>query len=397
MMQAGQQGQQQRPGGPQQRIKRNSTSPGEEHETLPRNESSPPERKRIRRSPAEPPAMAPISYPHSGQQQPGHQQSGQPPQQQLGQLPNQQQMSAQQQQQMNSLMMMRAQVPMNSGVPMGGGPGGGPPPQQQQSQQQQHLGPPPLPLGQPPVGMPPGLMQMGIHPPGSMMSPQQQHQQQMHANQQQLYRLPKQGGGPDHSFNPGPLPGGPGSQFNSSPLNRLGQPKPTLSGMMPPPSPAMNGPPKDGNKDGNNANKGPAGGNPPNGQQQQQPTHNPDGSPRNQPPGGPSGSGTAPPTPVPSNQPNPQQQQPPPPPNHLAGMMSSTPSMLGMPPTGGMGAAPDMTMFDPSFISSMADGLGGEFDPTTLFRPDGDINFERDFGQWFNPDDNAMGTGLDMK
>ena len=39
-------------------------------------------------------------------------------------------------------------------------------------------------------------------------------------------------------------------------------------------------------------------------------------------------------------------------------------------------------------------GMMEEFD-ASLFRPDGDINFERDFGQWFNPED--LGGGLDMK
>ena len=65
--------------------------------------------------------------------------------------------------------------------------------------------------------------------------------------------------------------------------------------------------------------------------------------------------------------------------------------MLGI-PGGGMGA--DMSIFDPS--NFMGD-LGADFD-AALFRPDGDINFERDFGQWFNPDESAgLGSGLDMK
>ncbi|KAF8202354.1 hypothetical protein BJ912DRAFT_439213 [Pholiota molesta] len=158
MMQApGQPGQQpQRPGAqpPQQRIKRNSTSPGEEHETLPRNESSPPDRKRVRRSPAEPPAMVPIPYAHPGQHPPSQQQ------QQQGQPPNQPQMSAQQQQQMNLLMQQRGMGGMN-GMQMGV-----PPPQQQQ----QHPG-----LQGPMVGPSPSMMQMGGG--NVMMSPQQQ---QMH-------------------------------------------------------------------------------------------------------------------------------------------------------------------------------------------------------------------------
>lgn len=56
---------------------------------------------------------------------------------------------------------------------------------------------------------------------------------------------------------------------------------------------------------------------------------------------------------------------------------------------------PDMNnLFSNEFITSVASSLD-EFDPS-LFRPGDDINFERDFGQWFNPDDMTTG-GLDMK
>jgi len=65
-------------------------------------------------------------------------------------------------------------------------------------------------------------------------------------------------------------------------------------------------------------------------------------------------------------------------------------SLLPMQPTG-MGGPPEMGMFDGSFMN-LPDTL--DFDPN-MFRPDGgDINFERDFGQWFNPDD-VVGAGLD--
>ncbi|KAK0215884.1 hypothetical protein EDD85DRAFT_444888 [Armillaria nabsnona] len=59
-------------------------------------------------------------------------------------------------------------------------------------------------------------------------------------------------------------------------------------------------------------------------------------------------------------------------------------------------AGPDMSaaLFTPDFIQNVANSLD-EFDPSFL-RPDGDINFERDFGQWFNhPDD--VGGALDLK
>ena len=68
--------------------------------------------------------------------------------------------------------------------------------------------------------------------------------------------------------------------------------------------------------------------------------------------------------------------------------MMQTP-LLGMPPSG---SGLDMNFLDNTFMD-----IGSEFDPSTLFRPDGDINFERDFGQWFNPDDTVMGASLDMK
>ncbi|KAK0215004.1 hypothetical protein IW262DRAFT_256940 [Armillaria fumosa] len=46
-------------------------------------------------------------------------------------------------------------------------------------------------------------------------------------------------------------------------------------------------------------------------------------------------------------------------------------------------------LFTPDFIQSVANSLD-EFDPSFL-RPDGDINFERDFGQWFNHPDDVSG------
>ncbi|KAF8997880.1 hypothetical protein BDQ17DRAFT_836862 [Cyathus striatus] len=50
------------------------------------------------------------------------------------------------------------------------------------------------------------------------------------------------------------------------------------------------------------------------------------------------------------------------------------------------------TIFTNDFINSVASSLE-DFGPE-LFRQDADISFERDFGQWFNPDDSM---GLDMK
>ncbi|KAJ7590466.1 hypothetical protein C8J56DRAFT_1163966 [Mycena floridula] len=81
--------------------------------------------------------------------------------------------------------------------------------------------------------------------------------------------------------------------------------------------------------------------------------------------------------------------------------MNSAPSLgmgSGMDNAGsGMGAVPGMgnsgmgsDLFSQDFINSVADQL--DFDPS-MFMSDGYINFERDFGQWFSPDDiSATGT-----
>lgn len=191
------------------------------------------------------------------------------------------------------------------------------------------------------------------------------------------------GGGP--SFNPGLGP------------NRLG---PKM--MMPPPSPA-NGPPKD-------QNNGPGG--PNNAKNPNMPTNH--GSPRNHPPNNnnqnnnnsgqtPNANGTGPPTPAPGNQ-QIQNQGGGPGPGQLGvggqNMAPSPSSLMGGPPmnVSAMGGQPslggaDMAggIFSSDFIQSVASSLD-ELDGT-LFRPDGDINFERDFGQWFNPDD--VGGALD--
>ena len=204
-------------------------------------------------------------------------------------------------------------------------------------------------------------------------------------------------------FNPA---GGPGPQFTPSGLNRM-VPKPGIGGsMMPPPSPAMNGASKDSNggngKDaGGNKGLGPGGNNNP-------------GSPRNLPPlggasGGGGGGGTAPATPVPVSQSIPQQQQQQQQMGNQTSLNPSPAAMMGVVPTGsgpggglvgggaGLGGPqPDLNMFNSEFMNNMTTSLEDFAGTADLFRtgPDGDINFERDFAQWFNPDD--VGT-LDMK
>ncbi|KAK0501757.1 hypothetical protein EDD18DRAFT_748078 [Armillaria luteobubalina] len=63
-----------------------------------------------------------------------------------------------------------------------------------------------------------------------------------------------------------------------------------------------------------------------------------------------------------------------------------SPSSNGASAPSSTGPDTSAALFTPDFIQSVANSLD-EFDPSFL-RPDGDINFERDFGQWFNhPDD----------
>lgn len=186
--------------------------------------------------------------------------------------------------------------------------------------------------------------------------------------------IPGNAGSPastDPPFNPAVVQG-QGPPFSGALNSRMAQNKPM--GMMPPPSPAMNGPPKDQNlKDAKpNASNG-----------------HPEGSPRNAinagqgqgppNPGNPSQGGTAPPTPVPG-------------PNQV--MTAPSPSAILGNPAPPMGQSSQGTeLFANDFIQSVASSLD-EFDPS-IFRPEGgDINFERDFGQWFNPDDVG---GLELK
>ncbi|KAK7015145.1 hypothetical protein VNI00_019193 [Paramarasmius palmivorus] len=89
-----------------------------------------------------------------------------------------------------------------------------------------------------------------------------------------------------------------------------------------------------------------------------------------------------------NSQPTPQSQGPTPQP----GMTASSSSTLLTTP---LHPPPQQVtdMFSDKFMQSVANQLK-DFD-MSLFRPDGDINFERDFGQWFNdPGDVA---GLDIK
>lgn len=325
--------------------KRNSTSPADEQEMLPRNDQSPPDRKRLRRSPLnaeQGPPMSSISYPQQGQPQGG--QGG--PQQ----LPN---------------GMMR---------PMGGPGLNG------------------FQGGMPSMGNNPGMnMQMGPQmSPQGMVTVQQQQQQQISMarfQQEQQYRQTM------HNLHKGSLTGsgalsnampgnagspssgdvqGQGPQFAGGvgPNNRM-----TQKGMMLPPSP-VGGLPKD--QSGQNKDKG----------GQSSTNSRPEGSPRNPPrtpgqgsSGNPGQGGTAPATP---------------------NMAAPSPSAILSNPSSVMNqAGPSMvSSTDPMAIFGGTDFMGSipaldSFDDASL-KANFDVDFERDFGQWFNPENEVAGS-LDPK
>ncbi|KAF8647758.1 hypothetical protein AX16_006593 [Volvariella volvacea WC 439] len=239
----------------QPQRKRNSTSPGEEHETLPRNESSPPERKRLRRSPLDQNAVnAQLSFGPSQPPQaiPG---VGQPP---AGPSP-QTNIAPGMGQGQNMMGRAGSLIAGASGMPMG------PPPPHSASQMGMNL------TG---LGGSPGML-MNAH----------NYRQSLQA----LHKNPLGGaaGSPvasDSNLAPGggpPPPGqAPGPQFAPGP----GVPRVMNSKMPPPASPAMpaGASSKDGAASSNKDGKGP------------------DGSPRNGMTG--TGPGGNPPTPGPSGQ-----------------------------------------------------------------------------------------------
>ncbi|KAF7346907.1 Leunig-like protein [Mycena venus] len=73
---------------------------------------------------------------------------------------------------------------------------------------------------------------------------------------------------------------------------------------------------------------------------------------------------------------------------------SSASTVEPMPPLMPLSTTPPSveTFFSSEFTQSIASALD-EFVDIGLFRGDGDLNFERDFGQWFNPDDVGMRIG----
>ncbi|KAG6336000.1 hypothetical protein ID866_3095 [Astraeus odoratus] len=333
-------------------VKRNSTTPPEEG-PLPNSESSPPERKRVRRSSVsmdQPPGVSP--YPH------------QQPQPQGGAGP---------QPMPNGPHMMR-------GAPMGGGPMTNFPPHGPAGMGsnpgmglQMGGGPPMGGAMAPGMGSQPGNMMMGVNQmpfrPGMHMMPK---------NMQGAMGAQMGGGGTpapgDPGFNPGPpQPGAfPGPQNSRIPPN-----KPT--NMMPPPSPA-GGSSKEQPKDGNKPPGAPNG------------ASHPDGSPHNQPPNPPQPGGQGPPPPSTSNT---QGNTAPPTPSATSSSITApSPSAVNGTPTINPATQPTPTssaeipanFLTAEFMQSVANLDDFEF----LRQDDAGINFEQDFGQWFNPGPEEM-------
>lgn len=187
--------------------------------------------------------------------------------------------------------------------------------------------------------IPPGALNTLL--PGNVGSPQSNPQQQ--------------GGGP---------------QFGPGPTN-----KPMGNNMMPPPpSPGMKHAQqaKDGNSDPNNRSE-----NSPQTHNMGQPGGQNQGGQSQQQSGGP---GTAPPTPVS----NPGQGMTP---DTSSSNLAGNGSQQQGVGAGDVGTA----IFSPDLFRSM---MQDDFDSAGFLRTDaGDLNFERDFGQWFNPDE----MPLDLK
>lgn len=88
----------------------------------------------------------------------------------------------------------------------------------------------------------------------------------------------------------------------------------------------------------------------------------------------------------PANQPGPGQGPP----------TNPAPATPSAPPSMGAEATPNLMELQQSAMSSLGDLTWdiGEFEQTFLRQDPGDLNFERDFGQWFNPGGDVT---LDMK
>ncbi|KAG9224228.1 hypothetical protein CCMSSC00406_0004727 [Pleurotus cornucopiae] len=359
---------------------RNGTSPGEEDGTLPGkndSQSSPRSVKQAQHSPT-------LEHPMYQQQQPGGRPNHQPGG--LGWLGSTPFMNPQQ----PPMNIMR---PNPMGGPMDGGGMPGPP--------MGFNGPFGRGMASGPMGN--MIMSPGMSPPS--MNPQQQ-QPPMNIMRPNPMGGPMMGGLPQSMMGGGPGPSG----MQGPPMGVNG---PFGQGMVGGPmgnmimSPGMSHPQAGGMRNPQMVSTGiPYRHNMQNIHKQPMPGNDVSPAPNADSPfnfGGPCGSGTpqfnqalgrqtptamgtAPSTPAPGTGMN-NGLLPPSTPNNP--MTAPSPSsMLSM---NGGGAAITTDLFSTDFINSVANTLE-DFD-TSIFRPGGEIIFERDFGQWFNGDD-AMGGGL---
>jgi collagen type III alpha len=170
-----------------------------------------------------------------------------------------------------------------------------------------------------------------------------------------------------------------GMPFNAGSMNPATAIKPVGGMMPPPPSPGMNKAQQNGgDKPGESGAR-------------------PESSPRQVPQSGPQNPGqptqptstTSQQAQQPQQTPQHPQQQPPSnqpgpgqgPPTSLAPATPSAPPSLGADPTSGLMDLQQSTM--PGLTDLPWDM--GDFEQTFLRQDPGDLNFERDFGQWFNP------------
>ncbi|KAJ3839908.1 hypothetical protein F5878DRAFT_94550 [Lentinula raphanica] len=394
---------------PQRRVgKRNSTSPREDPDNVPGTGSPP--TKKPRRSPVDPPSSYPPHGPQPGQapgSQPGSS-MGPPGVPGSGPGPGPLIIGG-----MRSSMPPPPGGPGGSinvngfGPPMGGGAGAG-----GMGGIGMSSSAPPHPMNamSPPMsgGMPSrsGMMtpqMQSIGRPPSMDGPSQYRASLATFHNQQLGAGGGAGSPSDPSFGPGPGPG-PG------PNNRI--PKHGPPGVsMPPPSPGMN---KDGSvKDMHKLDGSPRGGPPPPSSAGMTPNASGNGP-------GPGGHSSTPAPPRPPSSQNPPPNSglnpggpPPLPPNmdpspgSMLGNNSMPGSMSGLPNgVGGLGPSmvglnsgmnPMTGMGTDMFLGSeFMNEIGNlEFDTNLFQASGGDLNFERDFGQWFNPNDQALEDPLD--
>ena len=209
-----------------------------------------------------------------------------------------------------------------------------------------------------------------------------------------MQKLHHKGMGPPMSGNNGgsplsnpPQTAGP-APFNAGSMNPATAIKPVGGMMPPPPSPGMNKaqqnggdkPGEPGSRPESSPGQGPQSGPQNPGQSQQPQTTAPQQGQQSQQP-----SQLTQQQQQPSNQPGPGQGQP----------TNPTPATPGAPPSMGVEGTSGLIDLQQSGMGSLGDlPWDIDFDQPFLRQDPGDLNFERDFGQWFNP---GGDVSLDMK